>query len=186
MKFNQTTLPNLMEITIDPVCDHRGSLVKFFQRAAFVEYGLPSDFAEQLYTTSRHGVLRGMHFQCPPHGCAKLVQCIAGRVLDVLVDLRVGSPAYGKSAAFELDASHPRALFVPTGLAHGLYVVSDHAIMLYNLTAAYAPAADGGILWSSIDYRWPDPTPIVSPRDRALAPLEDFVSPFSYRPSGMA
>jgi dTDP-4-dehydrorhamnose 3,5-epimerase len=181
MNFEATAMPGLLKVHSAVRRDERGVLSKFFERESFLARGLTSDFAEDLYTTSTRQVLRGMHFQAPPHAQTKLVCCVAGNVLDVLVDLRKGSPTFTKCLAFDLTGGDGMALFVPAGIAHGFYVRSGQAVMLYKLSSAHVPQSDCGVLWSSIDFDWPDKNPIASPRDRALPPLAELDSPFEYR-----
>ena len=141
-----------------------------------------SDFTavEEFYSHSRQRVLRGLHFQRPPAESAKLVHCLWGRILDVVVDLRLGSPTYGRHAAFELCGERADMLFVPVGLAHGFYVVSAEALVLYKSTRAYSPQHDAGIHWASAGIAWPDPQPIVSARDGQFPPLAEYQSPFRF------
>jgi dTDP-4-dehydrorhamnose 3,5-epimerase len=123
-----------------------------------------------------------MHFQLPPHDHYKLVVCLAGGVLDVVLDLRRGSPAYGKFESFELTGRSPQLLLIPPGLAHGFCVTEAPATMYYKVTTAYSPAHDSGVRWNSIGFEWPVNDPLVSARDAALPALADFQSPFVYSP----
>jgi dTDP-4-dehydrorhamnose 3,5-epimerase len=181
MNFQETAMPGLLKVHSAVRRDERGVLSKFFERESFLARGLTGDFVEDLYTTSRCQVLRGMHLQAPPHLQSKLVCCIAGDVLDVLLDLRKGSPTFTKCLAIDLSGGDGMALFVPSGIAHGFYVRSQDAVMLYKLSSAYVPQSDCGVLWNSIDFDWPDKDPIVSPRDRALPSLAELDSAFEYR-----
>ena len=180
MNVTRTSLPGVLKLHCDCAHDERGSLVKFFNREEFLRHNLPVDFAEDLFTESRRGVLRGMHVQLPPHAQAKLVCCIAGNVVDVLLDLRRGSPTLGMCEQFELAGNDGGAVYVPAGIAHGFYVTSDKAIMLYKLSHPHSRQSDAGILWSSIGFDWPDTRPLVSQRDAALPALADFHSPFDF------
>jgi len=180
MDIAQTSMAGGLKLHLPRALDERGSLVKFFDREQFLKHNLPADFAEDLYTQSRRGVLRGMHFQVPPHTQAKLISCIAGAVVEVLIDVRRRSPTYGVCERFELSGGDGIALYVPAGIAHGFYVTSENAVILYKLSHAYSRESDGGILWSSIDFDWPDKRPMVSPRDAALPPLADFKTPFEF------
>ena len=160
--------------------DERGAFVKIQHPEACP---LPeSDFTavEEFYSHSRQRVLRGLHFQRPPAASAKLVHCLWGRILDVVVDLRVGSPTYGGHAAFDLCGERADMLFVPVGLAHGFYVVSPEALVLYKSTRAYSPQHDTGIHWASAGIAWPDSQPIVSDRDGQFLPLSQYRSPFRF------
>src|SRR5438552_14727112 len=180
MDVSKTSMPAVLKLHCHLARDERGSLIKFFDRQQFLEHNLLADFVEDLYTESRRGVLRGMHCQMPPHAQTKLLCCIAGEVLEVLIDVRRGSPTYGMSERFELTGRDGVALYVPAGIAHGFYVTSANAVMLYKLSHKYFRESDGGILWSSIDFDWPDKRPVVSPRDVGLPPLADFETPFEF------
>jgi dTDP-4-dehydrorhamnose 3,5-epimerase len=176
--LQETGLPGCYELRAFRQEDARGSFVKPFHEPAFRELGLAADWRETFVTTSAAGVLRGMHFQLPPHDHVKLVSCLRGRVLDVVLDLRADSPTYGRCASAVLDARGGDALYVPAGLAHGFLALEDGAELLYQVTRPYAPDHDTGLLWSSIPFDWPEPAPLVSERDRALPSFESFTSPF--------
>jgi dTDP-4-dehydrorhamnose 3,5-epimerase len=160
--------------------DERGSFVKTVHRDFFTQHGLASDFAESYYSISRRGVLRGMHLQMPPHDHAKLVYCVRGSVQDAVLDLRKGSPTEGRHALVELSAEAGTLIYIGVGLAHGYYVQSKEAIVMYHVTTVYAPESDAGVRWNSAGIPWPVDQPILSPRDRALPALADFNSPFVY------
>jgi dTDP-4-dehydrorhamnose 3,5-epimerase len=155
--------------------DARGAFLETFSERVFADIGLPTRFAQDNLSTSRKGVLRGLHFQNPtPQG--KLVRCVQGAVWDVAVDCRPASSTFGKWYGVELTAANRVAMYVPEGFAHGFYVLSDGASFEYKCTALYAPAADGGLLWNDpqLDIRWPlDGEPILSEKDRKLPTLEE-------------
>ena len=157
--------------------DSRGQFVKTFHADYFRSHNLETDWREQYYSVSRKGVLRGMHFQRPPHAHSKLVYCTSGTVLDVVVDLRVGSPTYGNHVSLEISSSATNVLYVPEGLAHGFYALSD-ATVVYNVSTVYSPDHDDGVLWSSIGMDWPDAAPNLSERDMKFSAFADFNSPF--------
>lgn len=156
--------------------DARGTFRKIVHGEAFAAMGLSCDFVEQYVSTSAPGVLRGMHFQTPPHDHAKLVTVLSGRILDVIVDLRPG-PDYGRHASVELDGSEGVSLWLPSGIAHG-FLALEAATVLYDVTSVHAPANDAGIRFDSFGFAWPIAAPILSERDRALPPLSDFVTTF--------
>ena len=180
MRLTEIALPGCYEIQTNPLEDLRGRFVKVFHKEIFANLGLEINFAEEYCSVSYHRVLRGLHFQVPPHEHLKLVYCVEGRVLDVVVDLRVGSPQYGKFATIELSAQKGNMLYIAPGLAHGFYVLTDKAIMIYKVTSVYSAEHDTGILWNSAGIPWPDPQPIISPRDRGFVTLSEFLSPFRY------
>lgn len=183
MRFAPTEIPGLIDLFAEPRVDERGYLVKTFVAAEYAAAGLPTRFAEELHTFSRRGVVRGMHFQTPPSGQEKIVFCEQGVILDVVVDLRRGSPTFGAVVSRELTAEGGNGLFVPVGLAHGYAVLSDSAVVSYRLTSGYAPEHDAGILWSSVSFDWPIADPLVSERDGAFPALADYLSPFEYVPT---
>lgn len=175
-----TTIAGCYEIQPRILADARGAFVKTFHAEWFAELGLATHWAEQYYSVSQKGVLRGLHFQTPPHDHAKLVYCIAGEVLDVAVDLRKGSPTYGQHVALTLSATQGNMIYLAPGLAHGFYTLSDSATLVYNVTTVYTPSHDSGIRWDSVGIAWPDGEPRISERDQAFSLLADFVSPFTY------
>lgn len=159
--------------------DERGKFVKFYSSQSFFASGLPTNWNEDFYSSSRRGVIRGMHFQIPPHDHEKLVYCMHGKVLDVLLDLRKESQTFGQYYATELDDVSCRCLFIPKGVAHGFLVLSEYVLMGYKLSAAYSAEHDKGIHWGSFGFEWGVVDPILSPRDGALPTLADYASPFT-------
>ena len=179
--LKKTIIPSCFHIAPLVVKDKRGVFVKVFQQEYFSRQGLETSFPEEYYTISKKRVLRGLHFQIPPCDQTKIVHCLSGKVIDVVVDLRIGSPAYGKYATFTLDAKKGDMIYIPKGLAHGFYVLSQQAIMLYKVSTAYSPEHDKGILWNSAGIPWADSHPIISSRDRKFVPFSEFKSPFIYK-----
>ena len=159
--------------------DNRGTFVKIFHEEIFKAFGLETNFAEEYYSFSYQGVLRGLHFQLPPHDHVKIVYCVQGRIMDAIVDLRKDSPTYGNYATYELSSEKANALYLAKGIAHGFYVLSEFAIVVYKVTSLYSSEHDTGILWNSVGIPWPDPYPIMSERDKSLVPFADFKTPFS-------
>ncbi|UOF88815.1 dTDP-4-dehydrorhamnose 3,5-epimerase [Fodinisporobacter ferrooxydans] len=180
MQLHKTRIPGCF--TIQPLLfkDERGVFVKTFRSDVFAENHLETHFPEQYYSISRQGVLRGLHFQIPPREHTKLVYCVSGKVMDVIVDLRRGSPAFGNFEVFELSAEEGNMIYIPPGLAHGFYVTSERAILVYNVSSLYSPEHDCGIHWRSIDLPWPNQNPILSERDGAFPHVSNFSSPFSF------
>jgi dTDP-4-dehydrorhamnose 3,5-epimerase len=182
MQIRETTIPGCFEITPHLFMDERGSFVKTFHHDVFQQHGLETEWREEYYSVSRKGVLRGMHFQTPPSDHAKLVYCTAGRVLDAVLDLRIGSPTYHRHLLIELDAETARMLYLPKGVAHAFYTLSESATMMYKVSTVYAPTCDTGILWNSAGIPWPDSHPVVSKRDSTLPALSDIADDlFRYR-----
>ena len=173
-------IPGLHQLTPRIAGDLRGRFVKIMHAEFFATHGLRTDFREQYYSVSTDGVLRGFHFQVPPAEHAKLVTCIAGGVMDVIVDLRRGSPQYGQHEIFDLSEENGRILYIPVGCAHGFLTKSASATLFYDVTSLYAPDCDRGIRWDSIGVAWPINHPIISPRDAGLAGFAEFDSPFEF------
>lgn len=179
--MEQTTIPDCYILNPFVFEDERGYFVKVYHQDIFFENGLETNFTEEYYTFSRKRILRGLHFQLPPHDHTKLVFCIAGRVLDAVIDLRVGSPAYGKYEMFDLNIENKKIIYIPNGLAHGFYVMSESAILVYKTTTVYSQEHDSGILWNSAGVPWPDKQPIISRRDSEFMTMTDFISPFIFK-----
>jgi len=158
--------------------DERGEFHKSVHKGLFEKMGLEWSFDEQFYTVSNKNVVHNMHIQLPPHDHIKLVYCVHGSVLDVLVDLRTGSPSFGQALGLNLDHESANSVYIPKGVAHGFRALSDQAILMYSVTACHAPNADTGVRWDSISFDWQITKPIVSERDKTLLPLTDFNSPF--------
>ena len=165
--------------------DARGYFLESFNAKEFAEKtGLIINFVQDNESMSSYGVMRGLHFQRPPYTQSKLVRCVKGAVLDVAVDIRKGSPTYGKHVAVELTEENHRQFFVPRGFAHGFAVLSEVAVFQYKCDNFYAPQADGGIsiLDDSLGIDWKIPTDkaLLSEKDTKHALLKDFDSPFDY------
>jgi dTDP-4-dehydrorhamnose 3,5-epimerase len=169
-------IPEVKLIESETFADERGWFFEEFQDERFAALGLPTAFPQQNRSRSRQGVLRGLHYQfARPQG--KLVSCTQGRIFDVAVDVRRGSPTFGKWVGVNLDGASPHQLWIPPGFAHGFCVLSPVADVAYKLTDVYAAEDERGILWCDPDVgiEWPVSAPIVSERDRALKPLRDSV-----------
>lgn len=177
---HSTSLAGLVSLEPKIFKDHRGSFVKTFHEGVFCELGLPFEAKEEFFSTSRLGVLRGMHFQSPPADHTKLVYCATGAVLDVVLDLRRQSPTYGKFHAGELNETNRRAFYIPTGFAHGFLALTEGALMVYKTSTVHVPACDAGVRWDSFGFDWPlgEMAPILSKRDAEFPALADFNSPF--------
>lgn len=165
--------------------DERGSFVKPFQASTFESLGLESRWGEIFYSVSGRGVIRGLHLQVPPAAQAKLVSCVVGEILDVVVDVRVGSPTFGEHDAFRLTGGEMAAVYVAEGFAHGFAALTEPAVVAYAVTNEHDPACDTGVRWDSVPgLLWPVEAPIISARDAALPTLDAFASPFSFGGGG--
>ena len=179
-ELKNTIVKDCFELQPKVFHDIRGSFVKIFSKQLFENHGLETVYAEDYYSISSKNVVRGLHFQMPPMDHVKLVFCLQGEVLDVVTDLRMGSPTYGRSAVTELSSVKANGIYVPKGMAHGFYSLCDHSIMVYKVSSVYVPSLDTGILWNSIGVEWPTTKPILSARDSTFESLDNFVSPFNY------
>ena len=163
--------------------DARGYFLESFSQREFEEKVRKINFVQDNESMSSYGVMRGLHFQCPPYTQSKLVKCVKGRVLDVALDIRKGSPTYGQHVAVELNEENHRQFFVPRGFAHGFAVLSETAVFQYKCDNFYAPHADGGISIKDeslrIDWMIPIEETILSEKDKKLVFLVNFDSPFS-------
>lgn len=176
----ETRIPGCFELQTRPLSDERGTFVKTYHQEWFKSLGLRTDWAEQYYSFSKPGVVRGLHFQLPPHEHAKLVYCIAGRVFDVAFDLRRGSPTYGEYIQLELSAEQANMLYLPAGIAHGFSTFAEPATLVYTVTSGHEPESDTGIRWDSAGIQWPHSSPQLSKRDKTFVALKDFDSPFHF------
>jgi len=165
--------------------DARGWFSETWQRDRFAAAGIDADFVQDNQSYSRPaGTLRGIHFQTPPHAQAKLVRCLKGRIWDVAVDLRAGSPTYGQWVAAELTAAKGEQLSIPAGFGHGFLTLEPDTEVSYKVDDFYAPDCDAGIAWNDPDLAipWPLPgaAPQLSDKDARLPAFKDFISPFAY------
>lgn len=177
MKVIETSLPGCVVIEPAVFVDERGFFFETWNAARFGEHGLPTTFVQSNVSSSSRGVLRGLHYQWPnPQG--KLVSVLEGEVYDVAVDIRRGSPTFGKWEAVMLSAENKRQLWIPEGFAHGFAVVSERAIFSYLCTAGYDKVADAGVRWDdpAIGIDWPISDPQLSAKD-VVAPLLADIAP---------
>ncbi len=162
--------------------DHRGYFCETYNRSRYIELGIDVEFVQDNQSLSHAiGTLRGLHFQTPPAAQAKLVSCVRGAIFDVAVDIRRGSPTYGKWEGYELTAENGHQLYVPVGFAHGFVTLEANSEIVYKCTDYYAPEAEGAVLWNSCGIEWPlYSDPILSDKDQEAPLLADFDSPFLY------
>jgi dTDP-4-dehydrorhamnose 3,5-epimerase len=174
MKVQTTSLPELLIVAPDIYGDSRGFFTETYQQKRYAESGIDRTFVQDNLSRSTKGTLRGLHFQINTPQ-AKLVQVIEGEVFDVAVDVRPGSPSFGKWEGVRLSDNNMRQLFIPEGFAHGFCVLSDTALFSYKCTDFYAPDDEGGILWSDPDIgiQWPIDAPMLSAKDQAYPLLKD-------------
>ena len=182
MRIIKTKIKDLIILEPEIFGDSRGYFIESYNQKKFEDIVGKVLFVQDNESKSTKGVLRGLHFQKPPFDQAKLVRCIAGKVLDVAVDLRKRSKTYGQHIVVELSSENKRQLFVPSGFAHGFLVLSDNAIFSYKVDNVYAPDYDSGIRWndSKLNIKWgvDDSDILVSDKDSNLPFFSDFKSPF--------
>jgi dTDP-4-dehydrorhamnose 3,5-epimerase len=181
MEIKESKILGCYEIYPKIFKDERGSFVKTFHQDIFQQNNFETNFAEEYYSFSHRHVFRGLHFQLPPHEHTKMVYCVQGEVMDVVLDLRKGSPTYGECATFKVSAEIANIIYIPPGLAHGFYVTSENALMMYKVSTVYSPEHDAGILWSSVDIPGLKDNPIISKRDQGFMAFSEFDSPFIYK-----
>lgn len=169
MKFRETSLAGVVLVEPELRGDDRGQFARMFCVDEFAAQGLETVFVQQnMSKTNQKGTLRGLHFQRAPHAEAKLIRCVSGAVYDVLVDLRLDSPTFGRWEAFELTGANSHAVYAPPGMAHGFQTLTDDVEMTYLHSARYAPAAEGGVRWDDPRFaiRWPMAPTVLAEKDR--------------------
>lgn len=165
-------------MTLPSSGDVRGTFVKTFHEPTLRAAGINFELRESYYSFSHRGVIRGMHFQLPPHHHSKVVFCAVGAILDVIVDLRKSSATYGQYYAAELSAENRRAYYIPEGFAHGFKALTDGAMTYYLVSTAYSQQHDTGIRYDSFGFDWEEAQPVLSARDLSFGTLAEFQSPF--------
>jgi dTDP-4-dehydrorhamnose 3,5-epimerase len=171
-----TALPEVLLVEPKAISDDRGFFMESYNRKVFSEAaGLDVDFVQDNHSLSRKGVLRGLHYQLPPHAQGKLVRVVVGEIFDVAVDIRRGSPTFGRWAGVRLSAENRRQLWIPEGFAHGFLTLSDRAEVHYKASAYYAPASERSLAWNDpeVGIEWPlEGPPLLSPKDNDAPRLE--------------
>lgn len=172
-----TRLDGVVVVETAFVQDERGFFIETYHKRRYAEHGLDLEFVQDNHSRSGRGVLRGLHYQDMTAPMAKLVRCSAGAILDVAVDLRVGSPTFGQWTAVELTAANMKQLLTPVGFGHGFVTLSDYAEVQYKCSNYYAPPAEGAIAWDDPDLAiaWPVQAPILSQRDSAAMSLQEYL-----------
>lgn len=181
MNISPTTIPGVYVVAAKPLFDERGVFVKVLHAETFAHANLRSDFVESYYSVSKKDVVRGMHFQSPPHDHVKLVYVTRGKIMDVILDIRKGSPTYGQHVALELSEENRNMAYVPIGCAHGFRALQDDSCVTYLQTSAYAPTSDFGVRADSFGCSWGVAEPIQSARDKAFPALAELNTPFTFQ-----
>jgi dTDP-4-dehydrorhamnose 3,5-epimerase len=181
MDIRPLRLSGAFGITLEPKRDQRGYFLRAYDEAIFAQHGLSNRWVQENEARSeRKGIVRGLHFQKPPHAETKLVRVVRGAVLDVFVDLRRSSPTYGQWEMVELSEENHSAVYIPKGFAHGYCALTDISLVLYKVDAPYDAGSEGGLRWNdnALAIPWPVTEPVVSAKDSALPTMSNFISPF--------
>ncbi|WP_171102126.1 dTDP-4-dehydrorhamnose 3,5-epimerase [Ruegeria sp. HKCCD7255] len=180
MQVEETALPGVVVLTPKRFSDERGFFSESWNKNTLATHGIEFDFVQDNHSLSiETGTLRGLHFQAPPHAQDKLVRCGRGALLDVAIDIRKGSPTFGKWISVELSAENGRQLLVPKGFLHGFLTLKPNTEICYKCTDFYAPDCDGVVHWDSCGVDWGlSKPPILSEKDTQAARFESFDSPF--------
>lgn len=180
MKTHATPIAGIWIIEPQIFSDTRGYFFESYQKEKFQKLGIELEFIQDNESMSQKSTVRGLHFQSPPYAQGKLVRVVRGRVYDVCVDIRRGSPTYGKHFGIELSEQNHLMLWIPPGFAHGFSVLEDHTIFQYKCTQIYHKESEGGILWNdpTLNINWKVNQPIVSEKDQKLPTFDTFISPF--------
>jgi dTDP-4-dehydrorhamnose 3,5-epimerase len=182
-EFNVARLPGLILVVPSVFPDDRGFFLESYKYSEFAAGGIEGQFVQDNHSFSTQGVLRGLHYQKPPCAQGKLIRVLSGKICDVSVDIRRGSPFFGQWEGFELSDENRHMLWVPPGFAHGFYVISERADVTYKTTTEYSRENERGIIWNDPDIgiQWPDKSPILSDADQKHPRLADCDADF---PSG--
>lgn len=185
-KFQRLEIPDVILIEPEVFSDERGFFMETYKYSELFAFGIKEHFLQDNHSRSAKGVLRGLHYQNPPKAQGKLVRVILGEVFDVAVDIRKGSPTYGRWVGVVLSSENKRMLYIPPGFAHGFCVLSDVAEVLYKVTEEYAPECEAGIIWNDpeIGIQWPIKNPVLSLKDARWPSLKGANNQFVYQRSG--
>ena len=183
-EFERTWVPEVVVVKPKVFADGRGFFMETYKKSDFAQMGIDVDFVQDNHSKSVKGVLRGLHYQLEPKAQGKLVRCVRGRIFDVAVDIRRGSPTFGKWVGVELSEENKLMLWIPKGFAHGFLVLSEEAEVIYKVSGSeYSPEHDRSIRWNdpSIGIEWPlESEPILSEKDRNAPLLKDARINFRY------
>jgi dTDP-4-dehydrorhamnose 3,5-epimerase len=178
MHIEPAPLAGAFSISLPHSSDLRGSFTKTFHHEKLSQAGINFRLQESYFSFSKKDVIRGMHFQLPPHQHSKIVFCPSGAILDVIIDLRAQSATFGQYCSAILSEDNHLAYYVPEGFAHGFRALTENAMTYYLVSSVYQPSADTGIAYDSIGFDWGTAAPILSARDLSFQRLADFESPF--------
>jgi len=176
MEIFDTPFKDLFLLEYNIFRDQRGEFVKTIHDDIFKSHGLDYLFVENYFSVSHKNVIRGMHFQYPPHDHAKLVYAVTGKTLDVVLDIRKSSDTYGEFFSIELSAEKRNAIYIGKGFAHGFLSLEDNSLVEYHTTTAQNKASEGGIKWNSFGFEWNVEEPIISERDHSFKDFEKLIA----------
>ena len=181
-RFSHLEIPDVICIEPHAFEDDRGIFMEIYKHSDFTKAGIKEHFLQDNYSKSMKHVLRGLHYQKHPGAQGKLIRCLKGKIYDVAVDLRKGSPTYGRWVSVELSGDNNLMFYIPPAFAHGFLVLSSYAEVLYKCTEEYSPEDDRGIIWNDSDIKinWPIKKPILSEKDRRHPMLKDAENDFTY------
>jgi dTDP-4-dehydrorhamnose 3,5-epimerase len=180
MNTNKTLIPGVIVIEPPVFSDQRGVFVKTFNREVLNDEKINFSVEESFYSVSKEHVIRGMHFQYPPMDHAKFVYCPSGKILDVILDIRKGSPTYGQFATVELSPENGKVVLIPSGCAHGFISLRDHSVTVYLQSSVRSAEHEAGVRFDSFGMDWRTIDPITSERDTLFPTLSELDSPFTY------
>lgn len=182
-RFDSLAIVGAVVITPRFYADNRGGFSEVYKKSEFLAAGIDASWKQINWSSSRKNVLRGMHYQLAPNEQGKLVSVLVGEIFDVVIDIRVGSPTYGKWVSATLHADKRQMIWVPPGFAHGFYVLSEKAEVTYSCTAEYSPESERGIIWNDpeVGISWPVAQPILSAKDELYPTLAEAEKNISYQ-----
>lgn len=179
MKIVEQKIKGVYEIELKTYADKRGFFMRTYSREVFHKHGIDRQWVQDNQSRStKKGIVRGLHFQFPPHAETKLVRCVRGAIYDVYVDLRKGSKTFGEWGYIELSDDNKKMVYIPRSFAHGFCTLTDNCEVLYKVDNYYEPKAEGGIIWNDpqLQIPWPVKKPILSDRDAGLMSLKEFIA----------
>ena len=181
-EFKRLEIPEVILVSPKAFADERGFFLESYKESEFKANGISFEFKQDNHSKSSKNVLRGLHYQLEPHAQGKLVRVVTGRIFDVAVDIRKGSPTYGKWVSAELSEENKKTLWIPPGFAHGFLTLEDNTNVLYKSTNEYNKESERGILWNDpeINVRWPVNDPILSDKDKKHPELKGADINFNY------
>ena len=183
MKIEDTAPEGVKVIIPDVYCDDRGYFFEIFQAVKYREIGIEEDFVQDNQSFSKYGTIRGLHYQVGKYAQGKLVHVIKGKILDVAVDIRFGSPTFGKHVSMELSAENPKFIWIPAGFAHGFSILSEDAMVFYKCTAVYSPVHERGIIYNdpALAIDWQVSNPCISEKDNNHPTFNKIKKDFIYK-----